>query len=83
MAVTASTAHCQVCDRQTLFHKQRINHVLHLILTIVTVGVWGLLVWLPLGIINSTRRPRCTLCGTFRGTKAEQVAQPGALERTA
>jgi len=31
------------------------NHVLHLILTILTAGVWGVLVWLPLGLINSMR----------------------------
>ena len=31
------------------------NHVLHLILTILTAGIWGIFVWLPLGLINSMR----------------------------
>lgn len=38
----------------------RINHVLHLILTIVTVGIWSL-VWLTLGIVNMTRTKAVTL----------------------
>jgi hypothetical protein len=46
--------------------KPRINHVLHLILTLVTVGVWGL-VWLTLGIISAAKGFRCTQCGTKMG----------------
>jgi hypothetical protein len=32
------------------------NHVFHLILTILTCGLWGLFVWLPMTIINQLRK---------------------------
>lgn len=35
---------------------KRPSHVLHLLLTIITVGVWGLFVWLPLMIFARERR---------------------------
>lgn len=37
------------------------NHLLHLILTILTAGLWGI-VWLIL-IISSMGNYRCTRCG--------------------
>jgi hypothetical protein len=40
--------------------------VLHLILTLVTFGIWGL-VWLTLAIVNSAKTPRCVQCGTQQG----------------
>lgn len=63
MSVKQSSAYCPVCGRQSLFQKARINHVLHLILSIITLGVWAF-VWLFIGITNSARRPRCVTCGT-------------------
>ena len=35
---------------------KRVNHTLHLLLTIITFGFWGLLVWLPLGIFGGESR---------------------------
>ncbi len=35
---------------------KRPNHVLHLILTIVTAGLWGLFVWLPLSLMKHEQR---------------------------
>ena len=32
------------------------NHILHLILTILTGGLWGLFVWLPLVIFSGLKR---------------------------
>lgn len=34
----------------------RPNHVLHLILTVLTLGVWGLLVWLPVCAFGGEKR---------------------------
>jgi len=57
-----------------MFVKNRINHVLHLILSIVTLGGWALFVWLPLGIINTARGMRCSMCGMKMGSKPAPVA---------
>lgn len=35
---------------------KRPNHVLHLLLTIFTAGLWGLFVWLPLSIFKHESR---------------------------
>jgi hypothetical protein len=75
MSVKQSSAYCHVCGRQSLFQKPRINHVLHLILSIVTLGLW-LFVWAILGIINSGKQPRCTTCGATPGTGPIHAAQP-------
>jgi hypothetical protein len=71
--VTAS-AYCATCGQQRMFVKSRINHVLHLILSIVTVGLWAIFVWLPLGIINSARGLRCSTCGMKMGSKPAAAA---------
>lgn len=35
---------------------RRVNHVLHLILSILTLGTWALLVWLPLSLFGGEKR---------------------------
>lgn len=44
-----------------LIKGHRHNHVLHLILTIVTLGLWGLFVWLPLTIFGGEKRAIVTV----------------------
>jgi hypothetical protein len=66
MAVAQTSGWCHVCQQQRMMTKPRINHVLHLILTLVTLGVWGF-VWLTLGIISSAKGFRCTQCDTKAG----------------
>lgn len=38
-----------------LVYGKRVNHILHLLLTIVTAGLW-LLVWIPLAILGGEKR---------------------------
>jgi hypothetical protein len=66
VSVKQTSEYCAVCQRQSLFQKPRINHVLHLILSIVTLGLW-LIVWAILGLINTARDPRCVTCGSTPG----------------
>jgi hypothetical protein len=40
------------------YEKQPMAHTMHLILTILTAGMWGLFVWLPLGLLHSMSRGR-------------------------
>lgn len=42
--------------------QQTPNHVLHLLLSVVTVGFW-IPVWLVLIVLSSERRPICPVCG--------------------
>lgn len=34
----------------------RPNHVLHLILSLITLGIWAVLVWLPIGLFGGEKR---------------------------
>lgn len=55
---------CKRCRRATLHVHTRPSHWLHGILTVLTLGVWGV-VWGALMI--QAGRPRCTVCGKERG----------------
>lgn len=54
--------HCVKCDRQTVHIQQKPNHILHLLLTLITFGLW-IFVWIS---VKSTT-PQCTVCGHKRG----------------
>lgn len=87
MADKQTTAYCYVCGKQSRYVKPRINHTLHLILAIVTIGIWGI-VWLILGLSNSGKPVRCVTCGTSKGSgrraaekaAAQGVGAPGTVE---
>jgi hypothetical protein len=70
MALAQTSGWCHVCQQQRMMTKPKINHVLHLILTLVTFGLWGL-VWLTLGIISANKGFRCAQCGTKAGHGAQ------------
>lgn len=44
--------------RAVTYQRKRTNHTLHLILTILTGGLWGIFVWLPITLINGFRREK-------------------------
>jgi hypothetical protein len=50
----------------------RPNHVLHLILTIITGGAWGLFVWLPIVIFGGEKRKMVTV-DEFGNTLVQKV----------
>ena len=55
-------AHCRQCKHEQLFERIRVNHPLHALLTIVTLGFWGIS-WISL-MIGAWFRPwRCHHCG--------------------
>ena len=49
---------CKYCGNPTQHIQNTPNHVLHLLLTVGTVGIW-LLVW----VLQSSGKPQCTVCG--------------------
>lgn len=52
---------CSVCQKQTVHIQRRINHILHLLLSVLFVGLW-LIVWVCIAMFG-TRTPVCTVCG--------------------
>ena len=52
---------CAHCAKQTMAIGNKPNHLLHLALSVVTVGVW-VIVW-ALVLVGSIGGYRCTQCG--------------------
>ncbi len=46
----------QVENQAVLVKGRRPNHLLHLVLTIITFSFWGLFVWLPLVMFGGEKR---------------------------
>ena len=79
MAVRTVQKYCLSCDQPVLAEKQRPTHVLHLLLTLLTGGLW-LIVWLGLSLPST---PRCPHCGSSRTTsRAPRAARSAALSLT-
>ena len=53
--------YCHYCQRMTLHSREGVNHLLHLILTILTSGLW-LLVWIALIVMSKFRPWYCEVC---------------------
>ena len=66
-------AHCPRCRHQQIFVTAKINHPLHLILAVLTLGLW-LVSWIALCIGKVMRPWRCEHCGWH---KPEFGARPG------
>ena len=45
----------ELAQAQRVYDKNKTNHILHLILALVTVGVWGVL-WLLIALTNLSKR---------------------------
>ena len=63
---------CVKCQKKTLHIEQKINHVLQLLLSIVTAGLW-LIVWAFLVFFHD-KKTQCTLCGHNKGFKNDLMA---------
>lgn len=61
MGIKTDGRFCLHCQKNVLAQSNKPNHLLHLVLTILTMGVWGV-VWLCLTLL-SIGNYRCTQCG--------------------
>ena len=52
---------CANCDRPTPHESPSTSHVLHLLLSIITAGIW-LPLWLVVAL-NNSNQSTCTVCG--------------------
>lgn len=64
MATVQQMLHCRSCGRKTMHLSTKPSHLLHLFLSILTVGLW-LIVWAIAGL--TAGRPACSECGTTAG----------------
>ena len=76
-----TSAYCAVCGRQTLHAKQGTSNTLHLILSIITVGLW-IPVWIVLGMKSAGSKMRCQVCGSPQGARMGVPASPPAASPT-
>jgi hypothetical protein len=58
-----------------LFEKTEIHHGLHLILSIITVGLW-LVSWISIAIVHKLRPWRCLHCGWGRLSSVDARREP-------
>jgi len=64
MGTEQASAYCKNCNKQVLVTRNTPNHILHLLLSLVTCGLW-LLVWWSM---SSEKKPwRCSQCGLSLG----------------
>jgi len=61
MADEKSSGYCKQCDKRVVVFRKGTNHILHLILTLVTAGLW-LIVWI--GSAIKFGGWRCSECGS-------------------
>ena len=54
---------CKTCNKQVLARRKGVNHILHLILSLCTVGFW-VIIWILVVISNIIRvgEWRCSVC---------------------
>lgn len=62
MSTTNAVLPCAVCHRPTLHLVEKPNHILHLLLSVVTMGLW-LIVWLLVSLHSRDKLEVCTVCG--------------------
>ncbi len=74
MATKQLMQYCPYCERNSAHLQQKPSHLLHLFLSIITVGVW-LVVWLLLALFAG--KPVCTVCGGNKKAALAARHQPG------
>ncbi len=60
MGYQEATGFCKNCKRQVRIQRRGANHILHLLLTIITAGLW-IIVWILASI--KIGGWRCSQCG--------------------
>jgi predicted RNA-binding Zn-ribbon protein involved in translation (DUF1610 family) len=54
---------CPSCDRLVLGIRQKPSHVLHLLLSVITMGLW-LIPWFLISVFSSGSKYKCPNCGS-------------------
>jgi hypothetical protein len=74
--------YCAVCVRSTphIYTKTYCNHILHLLLSIFTGGIW-VIIWLLAGCCSGETDPACTLCGSTNTTTPREAEREALFDR--
>lgn len=61
MAFQEAGGYCDDCNRNVMIRRQGTSHILHLFLSVITVGLW-----IPVWLLSSVRFGgwRCIVCGS-------------------
>lgn len=78
MSQVQGTGWCPNCKRQVVTQRQGTNHVLHLILTVLTLGLWAI-VWAVVATMNRSKIARCSVCGALAAPLSWKPDAPAAL----
>lgn len=62
MAIKFARRYCVPCEQYVLAQKQGPNHILHLLLSLITFGVW-VPVWIIVTVWSWPTPYRCPTCG--------------------
>lgn len=62
MGIEKKRMHCPEENKYVLAERSKPNHLLHLVLTILTFGAW-IIVWLLVVFTSGLRSYRCPSCG--------------------
>ena len=62
MGQTNTGRYCSHCEKDVMAIKSTPNHILHLLLSLVTLGFW-VPVWIVITFIAGVGVFRCTKCG--------------------
>ncbi len=61
----AAGRYCKSCKRKTIHVAPNTSHILHLLLSVISAGIW-VPVWLIIFLNNKTKS-KCTVCGRMVG----------------
>ena len=56
---------CRKCGKMTMHTQPSTSHILHLLMSIITAGLW-IIIWVIVAMSNSTSA-QCTECGKTKG----------------
>lgn len=62
MGISKQRRYCAEDDRMVLAEKETPNHLLHLLLTLITAGLW-LIIWIFVAIGSDFGKYKCPQCG--------------------
>jgi DNA-directed RNA polymerase subunit RPC12/RpoP len=61
MASEEAPGYCSHCKKKVKVRKNKLNHIFHFIMTIITLGIWAI-IWIFLALSNAFEW-RCVNCG--------------------
>lgn len=66
MSFEEATGFCKTCNKQALVRREKANHILHFLITVLSCGLW-VVVWVLVSI--KIGGWRCATCGSLATRK--------------